>query len=74
MGNIIPRRMALGLIQSGKAKAETLVETTRRNGGEITYMAITRYDTQTTEHYKVADGHVSGTEAGREAEREAGLI
>lgn len=72
MGKVIPRNVALGLIKQGKAKAESLVH--RDDNGCRTYVAITRYDTQTCGHVLVGDGHLYGTEAGRKIEAEFGII
>ncbi len=73
MGKILPADMALGLIRAGKARAEGLVCNTQTPGAVRTYMAITRFDTQATEHYPVGAGDLRDTTAGAEAERAAGM-
>lgn len=65
MGKIITRSLALALIKSGDAKAESLVFDEYRSK---TYMAITRYDVQRTDHYLVGNGDLRDTATGHEAE------
>ncbi len=54
--DIISKQIAEKLIADGKARAEGLVVHERGNGAVATYMAVTRYDTQVTTHYKIGDG------------------
>lgn len=68
---IIPKTIAIDLIKNGKAKAESLVH--RDENGCRTYVSITRYDTQTTDHVLVGDGHLYGTAAGAAIAAEFGI-
>jgi hypothetical protein len=60
--DIISKQIADQLIADGSARAEGLVVHQRGNGGVATYMAVTRFDTQTTTHYKVGDGEMRAPE------------
>ena len=71
MSKFIHRNAALGLIAAGKAKAESLVY--RADNGERTYVSITRFDTQTTEHVLVGDGDLRGTAEGERIADEFGI-
>lgn len=64
---VINRTVGLALIRDGKARAESLVY---RDHPSRTYVALTRFDTQHTDHYPVGDGDLRDTAAGRAAEAE----
>lgn len=56
---MIPAKNARALVTSGKAKCESLVYSRRGDGSEATYMAITNYEAQRTQHYLVGEGRIA---------------
>lgn len=67
---VISVKVGLGLIKSGNAKAESLVFCPDR---QKTYVAISRFDKQSTEHYPIGAGDLRDTSAGSLAAAAAGL-
>lgn len=57
---IMLHTVARELIRSGKGRATCLVHhTTNGNGAQSTYIAYENIEQQRTDHYKVADCHLS---------------
>ena len=56
---IVFAHVARSMIGSGNARATGLVHHTTRLGDEITLMSFDNFELQRTDHYKVADGHIS---------------
>lgn len=56
--SIIPAHNARALIRAGKAQADGLVFHRRADGSEATYMAITNFEAQLTQHYLVGEGRI----------------